>query len=214
MSLRLLIVDDHSIVRRGVRALIEAQKDWEVCGEATTGRQAVDEARRLKPDIVILDLSLPELNGLDAARQILRDQPETEVLILTMHDSDELAEHVLKAGARGYIRKSDADKRLVEAVESLRLHKPFLSSDVTELVLNRYLRQESDGNGHHPPLTPREREVIQLVAEGQSSKEIASSLDISLKTVEAHRANIMRKLRLHSIADVVRYAVRNKIAMP
>jgi DNA-binding NarL/FixJ family response regulator len=216
MPLRILVVDDHAVVRRGVKSLLESHDDWEVCGEATTGRDAVEQSKRLKPDVVVMDLSLPELNGLDATRQILKEAPETEVLVLTMHHSEELARDVLKAGARGYVLKSDADENLIAAVDSLRQHKPFLTPTVTEFVLDDYLRRELSGPDDVPSVsvTAREREIIQLVAEGQSNKEAATTLGVSVKTVEAHRANIMRKLRLRSVSDLVRYAIRNKIAQP
>jgi len=210
-ALRILIVDDHAVVRRGVRALLESQPHWEVAGEATTGREAVDLAKRLQPDIVVMDLSLPALNGLDAARQILKDSPAIEVLVLTMHHSEELARNALQAGARGYVLKSDADQNLIAAVESLRQHKPFLTSAVTEFVLDDFIRHVDGGDAPRPPITQREREIIQLLAEGRSNKECASALGVSVKTVEAHRANIMRKLHLRSASDLVRYAVRNNI---
>jgi len=213
MSLRILIVDDHAVVRRGVRSLLESHEGWEVCGEATTGRDAVEQSRRLRPDVVVMDLSLPELNGLDATRQILKDTPDTEVLVLTMHHSEELARDVLQAGARGYVLKSDADENLIIAVDSLRQHKPFLTSTVTEFVLDGYVRR-GDGAQEDLALTAREREIVQLVAEGQSNKAAATTLGISVKTIEAHRANIMRKLHLHSVSDLVRYAIRNKIVTP
>jgi DNA-binding NarL/FixJ family response regulator len=210
--LRILIVDDHAVVRRGVRALLESQPGWEVAGEATTGLEAVELAKRLQPDIVIMDLSLPTLNGLDATRQLLKESPRSEVIVLTMHHSEELARDVLQAGARGYVLKSDADENLVAAVESLRRHKPFLTSTVTEFVLDDYLRRGDDEPGAaHTAVTARERQLIQLLAEGQSNKEAASSLGISVKTVEAHRANLMRKLRLRSVSELVRYAIRNNI---
>lgn len=209
--LRIIIVDDHAVVRRGVRALLESQPGWEVAGEAVTGREAVDLAKRLCPDIVVMDLSLPELNGLDAARQILKDSPRTEVLVLTMHHSEELVRNVLQAGARGYVLKSDADASLIAAVESLRVHKPFLTSTVTEFVLDDYVHRAEEDVVNAGTVTPREREIIQLLAEGKSNKETASALSVSVKTVEAHRANIMRKLRLRSVSDLVRYAIRNKI---
>jgi DNA-binding NarL/FixJ family response regulator len=210
-SLHIIIVDDHAIVRRGVRVLLESQPGWEVTGEAATGREAVDLAKRLRPDVVVMDVSLPELNGLDATRQILKDTPRTEVLVLTMHHSEELARNVLQAGARGYVLKSDADQSLIAAVESLRQHKPFLTSTVTEFVLDDYLHRKEEGNASPVAMTPREREIIQLLAEGKSNKETAATLTVSVKTVEAHRANIMRKLRLRSVSDLVRYAIRNKI---
>ena len=217
MALRILVVDDHAVVRRGVRSLLESHEGWEVCGEATTGRDAVEQSRRLRPDIVVMDLSMPALNGLDATRQILKDAPDIEVLVLTMHQSEELARNVLQAGARGYVLKSDADESLIAAVDNLRQHKPFLTSTVTEFVLGDYVRRGEVAQQEElapVTLTAREREIIQLVAEGQSNKEAASTLGISVKTIESHRANIMRKLHLRSVSDLVRYAIRNKIAEP
>jgi DNA-binding NarL/FixJ family response regulator len=216
MSLRILVVDDHAVVRRGVRSLLESNEGWEVCGEATTGREAIEQSRLLRPDVVVMDMSLPEVNGLEATRQILKDAPGTEVLVLTMHHSEELVRDVLQAGARGYVLKSDADERLIAAVDTLRQHKPFLTPVVTEFVLDDYVRlgdavQEDTGAG---AVTAREREIIQLVAEGLSSKAAAATLGISVKTIESHRANIMRKLRLRSVSDLVRYAIRNKIVQP
>jgi DNA-binding NarL/FixJ family response regulator len=213
MPLRILVVDDHAVVRRGVRSLLESRPDWEVAGEAATGREAVEQARLLQPDVIVMDLSLPELNGLEATRQIAKESPRSEVLVLTMHHSEELARDVLQAGARGYVLKSDADQCLIAAVERLRQHKPFLTPTVTEFVLDDYLkrgRQEGAGDVH-TTLTAREREIIQLLAEGKSNKAAASALGISVKTIEAHRANLMRKLRLRSVSDLVRYAIRNNI---
>jgi DNA-binding NarL/FixJ family response regulator len=216
MSLRILIVDDHAVVRRGVRSLLESHEGWEVCGEATTGRDAVEQSRKLQPDVVVMDLSLPELNGLDATRQILKDGPGIEVLVLTMHHSEELAGDVLRAGARGYIMKSDADENLITAVDTLRQHKPFLTSAITGFVLDDFIRRGDNPQADFSPagVTSREREIIQLVAEGRSNKEAASTLGISVKTVESHRANIMRKLQLRTVSDLVRYAIRNKIVQP
>jgi DNA-binding NarL/FixJ family response regulator len=216
MPLRILVVDDHAVVRRGVRSLLETQEDWEVCGEATTGREAVSQNRLLRPDVVVMDLSLPELNGLDATRQILKDTPGTQVLVLTMHHSEELARGVLQAGARGYVLKADADASLIAAVDSLRRRRPFLTAAVTEFVLDDYLRGgDATGDVVVPvAVTGREREIIQLVAEGQSNKAVAATLGVSVKTVEAHRANIMRKLHLRSASDLVRYAIRNHIVQP
>ena len=217
-ALRILIVDDHAVVRRGVRSLLESQPGWEVSGEATTGREAVDLARRLQPDVVVMDLSLPELSGLDATRQILKVSSRSEILVLTMHRSEELARNVLQAGARGYVLKSDADQSLIAAVGSLRQHKPFLTSTVTGFVLDDYLRRaETHHDGvpvPHDAVTAREREIIQLLAEGKSNKKAASTLGISVKTIEAHRANIMRKLHLRSVSELVRYAIRNAIVQP
>jgi len=211
--LRIVIVDDHAVVRRGVRALLESQPGWEVIAEATTGREAVDVARRLQPDIVVMDLSLPELNGLEATRQIRKETSRTEVLVLTMHHAEELARNVLQAGARGYVLKSDADDNLIAAIESLRQHKPFLTSAVTEFVLDDFLRHgnTNDEVATATLLTAREREIVQLLAEGKSNKDAATALGISVKTIEAHRANLMRKLHLRSVSELVRYAIRNKI---
>src|SRR5687768_206317 len=183
---------------------------------ATTGRDAVEQSRQLRPDVVVMDLSLPGLNGLDATRQILRDTPGTEVLVLTMHRSEELARDALRAGARGYIMKSDADEHLITAVDTLRQHQPFLTSTVTGFVLDDFVRRGDRAEADHPAagVTSREREIIQLVAEGRSNKEAASTLGISVKTIEAHRANIMRKLQLRTVSDLVRYAIRNEIVQP
>jgi DNA-binding NarL/FixJ family response regulator len=168
VTLRILIVDDHAVVRHGVRSLLESQAGWEISGEATTGREAVDLAKRLQPDVVVMDLSLPELNGLDATRQILKESPRSEIVVLTMHHSEELARTVLQAGARGYVLKSDADQSLIAAVESLGQHKPFLTSTVTEFMLDNYLRRPDmdDAGAAHAAVTAREREIIQLLAEG------------------------------------------------
>jgi DNA-binding NarL/FixJ family response regulator len=213
-TLGIVIVDDHSVVRRGVRALLESQPDWQVLAEAQTGREAVEVVKRLQPDIVVIDLSMPDLNGLDATRQILKESPRTEVLVLTMHHSEELVRDVLQAGARGYVLKSDADASLISAVDSLRQHKPFLTAHVAEFVLDDYLRRADQQDLTalpHTGVTAREREIIQLLAEGRSNKEAASMLGVSVKTIEAHRANLMRKLHLRSFSDLVRYAVRNNI---
>jgi DNA-binding NarL/FixJ family response regulator len=211
--LRIVIIDDHAVVRRGVRGLLESQPGWEVSAEGSTGREAVELVRRLRPDVVVMDLSLPELNGLDATRQIVKEWPHTEILVLTMHHSEQLAQDVLQAGARGYVLKSDADDSLIAAVKSLREHKPFLTSKVTEFVLDGYMRRSTalDEAAPKDGVTPREREIIQLVAEGNSNKQVAATLGISVKTIEAHRANIMRKLHLRTISDLVRYAIRNGI---
>jgi len=212
MSLRILVVDDHAVVRRGVRTLLEGHEGWMVCGEATTGRDAVKQNRHLRPDVIVMDLSLPELNGLDAIRQILKDRPGTEVLVLTMHHSEELAREVLQTGARGYVMKSDADENLIRAVDRLRQHQPFLTSTVAGFVLDDYVRRGDAVQAD--VVTSREREIIQLIAEGESNKEAASTLGVSVKTIEAHRGNIMRKLRLRTASDLVRYAIRTHIVQP
>jgi RNA polymerase sigma factor (sigma-70 family) len=213
-SLRILVADDHDIVREGLRRLLHSQERWVICDEAVTGREAVEKARRHRPHVVVMDFSMPELNGLEATRQIRKELPQTEVLILTMHDSEELAREVLAAGARGFVLKTHARKQLVPAVLALAEHKPFFDSKVSALLLDFFLMPEAHrAESHHTAsrLTPREREIIQLVAEGRTSKEIASRLGLSPKTVEAHRANIMNKLNLHSTSQLVLYAVRNRI---
>ena len=213
MELRILLADDHEVVRRGLRAVLEAHPGWKVCGEAATGREAVEQARQLKPDVVVLDISMPELNGLEAARQILRSVPRAEVLMLTMHDAEELARQVVEAGVRGYVLKSDAGRELLAAVESLAQHKPYFTARVSQMVLEGYLQGGASAAGLHPEsrLTAREREVVQLLAEGRTNKEVATRLGISVKTAETHRANVMRKLNLHSVTELVRYAVRNRM---
>jgi len=213
---RILIADDHAIVRRGLRALVESQAGWEICAEAFTGTEAVEKAGQFKPDVAIVDIGMPELNGLDATRHILKESPQTEVLILTMHQSEEVVREVLKAGARAYVLKSDADQNLVAAIEALLQHKPFLTSNVTDVVLSDYLNGQIDAAEPQPRsrITRREREIIQLLAEGKSNKEVALTLDISARTAEAHRANIMHKLGFDSLGDLVRYAIRNKIVEP
>ena len=215
-SLRILVVDDHEVVRRGVKALIESRPDWRVCGETGDGREAVLKAKELQPDVAVLDVTMPGLNGLDATRQIRNVAPKTEVLVLTMHTSEDLAREVLSAGARGYILKSDAGRDLVNAVESVARHKPFLTSRIAEMVLDSFL-QSAPKDGRPATigeLTDREREVVQLLANGKTNKEVAGRLNISKKTAETHRANIMRKLRLDSLSDLVRYAIRNHLAEP
>ena len=207
-KVRILIADDHAVVRRGIRSLLESQPGWQVCGEAVNGRDAVAQAARLRPDVVVMDIAMPELNGLEATRQIAAALPQTEILILTMDDSEEVARQVLRAGARGFVLKSDADCSLTSAVEVLRLHKPFLTPRVTGFVLDKFVQSDHIDDNE---LTPREREVVQLLAEGKSNKEVAATLGVSVRTAESHRANIMYKLNLGSLSDLVRYAVRNKI---
>jgi|HubBroStandDraft_2_1064218.scaffolds.fasta_scaffold10434_5 DNA-binding NarL/FixJ family response regulator len=210
-TFRILIADDHEIVRQGIRALLEEHPGWEVSGEAKDGREAVERSKALKPDLVLLDIGMPTLNGLDAARQILAICPLTRVLVLTMHDSDQVVRDVLAVGARGFLLKSDAGRDLISAVEALQRHGTFFTSKVAELVLEGYLNPHRTPQPTGNRLTPREREVVQLLAEGKTSKEVAVVLKLSVKTTETHRTNIMRKLDLHSVADLTLYAVRNGI---
>lgn len=216
--LRILIADDHEVARRGIRSLLESHPGWEVCAEAKDGRDAVELAASTKPDLVLLDIGMPNLNGLEAARQILATNPNIAVLILTMHDSDNVIREVLRAGARGFLLKSDAGRDLVAAVDALQKQRTFFTTRVSQMVLEGFLNRERkpsdiENDIEHPPelLTSREREVIQLLAEGRTSKEVAVTLNLSVKTAETHRTNLMRKLGLHSVADLTRYAVRNGI---
>jgi DNA-binding NarL/FixJ family response regulator len=217
MPVRILVADDHEVVRGGLRTLLESQPGWEVCGEAGTGREALQKAKQLKPDVIVLDITMPDLNGLQATRQILRAVPKAEVLILSMHESEQVVREVLDAGARGYVMKSDAARDLVAAVDVLGRHKPFFSAKVSELILRDFLDRHGESSTHDPhsaALTPREREIIQLLSEGKSNKEVAANLGISSKTVQVHRTNLMRKLGLHSLTDLVHYAIRNNIVQP
>jgi DNA-binding NarL/FixJ family response regulator len=214
-TLKILIADDHDLVRKGLRMLIEERPGWNVCAEARSGREAVDLALQHHPDIVVVDISMPDLNGLEATRLIRKACPKAEVLVITHHDSDEMAAEVLDAGARGYVLKSDSDQDLVRAVEALSRHKPFFTSRITEMFLtNRADGVVDSTEAMRHRLTVREVEILQLLAEGKTAKEVASALGIATKTSDTHRTNIMRKLNLHSIAELVRYAIRNKIVEP
>jgi DNA-binding NarL/FixJ family response regulator len=212
---RILIADDHEVARRGIRAVLESHPGWEVCGEAKDGRETVELAGKLNPDIILLDIGMPNLNGLEAARQILAISPDAAILILTMHDSDHVVREVLRAGARGFLLKSDAGRDLVAAVEALQRQRTFFTTRVSQMVLDGYLDRDNSEiapeEASGDVLTTREREVIQLLAEGKTSKEVAVTLNLSVKTAETHRTNLMRKLDLHSVADLTRYAVRNGI---
>jgi len=214
MLLRVLVADDHPIVRAGLRSLIESRPGWQVCAEGVNGREAVEKAAKLKPDIAVLDVSMPVLNGIEATRQLRKVSPETEVLILTMHDADQMVQQLIEAGCRGYILKDDADRNLLAALEALRRHKPFFSSRVAAGIAG-ISRTGADlslsPRRARGRLTQREREIVQLLAEGKSNKEVAGVLGISVRTAETHRSNIMLKLDIHSVVDLVRYAVRNRI---
>jgi DNA-binding NarL/FixJ family response regulator len=215
--IRILLADDHDVVRRGLSALLANRPDWQVVGEAQNGREAVSLAVKLKPSVAVLDLSMPELNGLEATRQIRKEVPETEVLVFSMYESEQFVRDLLAAGARGYVLKSDVTTQLLIAVETVARHKPFFTSEVAERVLEGFLKlgeisgMEGSASGI---LTPREREIVQLLAEARSNKEVSTILGISVKTVETHRASIMRKLGISSIVDLVHYAIRNNLVSP
>lgn len=210
---RVLLADDHQLMRRGLRAVIDGMDGWEVCGEAATGREAVQLAERLRPEIVIMDVLMPELNGIEATRQIKKSAPETEILMFTGQETEELVHQVFDAGARSYILKTDGLAPLDAALRALAAHKPYFTSQIGEILFAKFLHgkkgaSEEPGTGR---LTDREREIVQLLAEGKSNKEVAELLGISVKTAETHRAAIMKKLQLKAFSDLVRYAVRNHI---
>jgi DNA-binding NarL/FixJ family response regulator len=209
--LRILLADDHEVVRQGLRALIEKRSEWEVCGEAADGRSAVALAEKVQPDVAVVDFGMPELNGLEATRQIKRVLPACEILVFTGTEDEELIHKIFAAGARSYILKNDMTHHLVSAIEALSHHKHYFTGAVSEVLFARYLDGTPAHDGGGSELTSREREIVQLLAEGQSNKQVASTLGISVKTVETHRATIMRKLRCDSFAELVRYAIRQKI---
>lgn len=209
MPIRIFVADDHEIVREGVCSLLRRHPEWEICGVAGDGRETVAAVERLRPDIVVMDINMPHLNGLDATRQIKRKFPATEVLIFTATETEGIVREVFKVGARSYLLKSEANDHLAPAIEALCKHRTYFSSKVSEMVFSGYLKGEAQVEDR--ALTPRERELVQLVAEGKSNKEIAEVLGLSVKTVETHRARVMRKLGLDSVASLVRYAIRNGI---
>ena len=212
-TVRILIADDHDVVRQGVRAILEGRAGWVVCGEASTGREAVAKAIDLQPDVVVLDISMPELNGLEATRQIRR-AVSAKILILTMHESDQVVIEVLDAGAHGYVLKTDAGRTLVEAIRALLRHREFLTERVHVVADRRTGARGPAVTRGRRGLTPRQREVLQLLTEGRSNKEIGVILGMTTKTAETHRAHILAKLRLHSMSELVRYAIRNRIIEP
>ncbi len=211
---RILVADDHEVVRQGVRAVLEGQTGWSVCGEARSGREAVAKATDLRPDVVVLDITMPELNGLEAARQIRR-AVSAKVLILTVHESDQVLTDVLDAGAHGYVLKSDAGRTLVEAIGAVLGGQTFCTERVHGVAGRRTGTRRAEADRRAPGrLTPRQREVVQLLTEGKSNKEIGVVLGITTKTAETHRAHILAKLHLHSMSELVRYAIRNRIIEP
>lgn len=212
--LRLLIADDHEIFRAGLRWLLELEPGWKVVAEAADGREAVAKAAETRPGVAVLDIAMPVMNGLEAAREIIEKAPRTKIVVLTVHDSDSMIHRVLVSGARGYVLKTDTARDLVNAVKAMQGGKTFFTGKVEEIILNGFARVQSRANGADSPmerLTARQREITQLLAEGRSTKEVASLLELSVKTAETHRANIMRRLSCHSVAELVRYAVRNQI---
>ena len=213
-TVRILVADDHELFRRGVAAELTQVPGWVVAAEATNGRDAVALAASLKPDIVVLDLTMPELNGLEAARQIVLADPAARILILTAHESEQLVREVLSAGAQGYVLKSDAGRTLVTALQAVLEGGSFFTSNVARMVLDGYLRSETREAMPSQTLSGREREIVQLLAEGNSNKDIARALNISVKTAETHRSNVMRKMGFASLAELVRYAIRNNIIEP
>jgi len=213
-SLRLLIADDHEIFRAGLRALLEVQPGWRVVAEAADGRDAVKKAAETRPDVALLDIAMPFLNGLEAAQEIALSCPRTKIVMLTVHDSDAMINEVLAAGARGYLFKSDAASDLVTAVNAVQGDGTFFTAKVADIVLTSFINSGARPAALASPrsrLTARQREIAQLLAEGRTTKEVASMLHLSVKTAETHRANLMRRLNCHSAADLVRYALRNQI---
>lgn len=216
-ELRILIADDHAITRTGLRELLSTRPGWTVCAEAATGREAVALAEQHRPDIAVMDIAMPELNGLEATRRIRKLFPSTEVLVLSLHYSDELVREVVDAGARAYVLKSDASKDLLRAVKSLANHQAYFTAPASEVLIKGFCDQNPEATpavSIPKILTSREREIVQLLAEGKSSKEVAGALGISVKTAETHRANILRKLKMHSVTELVRYAVKNHMIEP
>jgi DNA-binding NarL/FixJ family response regulator len=212
-KLRILLADDHTVVRQGLRKVLEERPEWEVVAEAGDGREAVRRAEELGPDVAILDITMPLLNGVEATRQIVRRSPGTRVLVLTMHSDEAYVNQILQAGATGYLLKESADVDLVQAVSAVSQGKSFFSPAIARVMLDDYVRQLADKGitDRYESLSEREREIFQLIAEGKANKEIAAILSISPSTVETHRARIMEKLDLHSAAEIVLYAVRKGV---
>jgi DNA-binding NarL/FixJ family response regulator len=215
-NLRILIADDHEIVRRGLKSVLSSRRGWTVCAEAPTGREAVALAADHRPDIVVMDIAMPGLNGLEATRRIRKALPKTQVIILSLHYSDQLVREVIDSGARSYLLKTDASNDLINAVEALANNRSFFTSGAAQILIDGFCKPASATQAPlmRKSLSAREREIVQLLAEGNSSKEVAVALGISVKTAETHRANIMRKLEMHSVSELVRYAVKNKMIEP
>jgi two-component system response regulator NreC len=209
-KIRVLLADDHTILRAGLKMMLNAQPDIEVIGEASDGRQAIHEAQRLLPDVIIMDITMPECNGIEATRQVKRLQPDTRVLVLTMHENEEYLFQMLRAGASGYMLKEAADTELISAIRVVSSGRFYLSPSAQSMMVSDYLQRVRTGEERdsYSALTEREREILKLVAEGHTNNQIAERLFISPKTVDTHRTHIMDKLNLHSRAELVKYAIR------
>lgn len=212
-QIRIILADDHAVIRAGLHLLLDRQPDFKVLGEAADGREAVASAARLQPDVVVLDLAMPNLNGIEATRQISASQPVTQVVVLSMHSDEEYVLRALKAGARAYVLKESAEADLIAAIRAVHAGKSFFSPAVSRMLVEDYVRQlqDRDLEDSYDLLTPREREILQLVAEGKSNKDIANILTLSVYTVETHRGNMMEKLGLHTVPELILYAVRKGV---
>ena len=212
--LRILIADDHAVVREGARLLVESQPGWEVCAIATDGREAVDLAMQHRPDVIVLDLHMPQLDGVEAVRELKKQLPEAELVIFSGENSERAVEELFEAGVKSFIRKTDPPRTLLDAITSVSQHKRFFTPEISDIVFTKFLKAGSGKSGAGEKLTPRERQIVKLIADGKSNKQIADALEISTRTAEAHRATVMRKLNVDSTATLVRYAVRNGIVEP
>ena len=211
--IRILLADDHTLIRRGLRALLERQSGFAVVAEAADGRQAVEAAEAVSPDVAVIDIGMPNLNGIEAARRITEKRPETAVVILSMHADESYVLRALKSGARGYLLKDSPEEDLIHAIRAVHDGKAFFSPEISKMLAEDYMRQmrQRGVEDSYELLTPREREILQMLGEGNSNKEVAAKLNLSLHTVETHRGNLLEKLNLHSTAELILYAVRKGI---
>jgi two-component system response regulator NreC len=212
-KIRILLADDHNVMRRGLRLLLESQPEFSIVGEASDGRQAVEQAETTTPDVVVLDIAMPNLSGIEAAHRIMSMRPETAIVVLSMHSDEGYVLRALKAGAKGYLLKDSAEGDLIEAIKAVSEGKTFFSPEISKMLVEDYVREiRARGfEDSYELLTPREREILQLLAEGKSNKEIAALLNLSLYTIETHRRNLQDKLNLHSFAELILYAVRKRV---